>query len=86
VRSTSDPRPFSARINFDGADEMVDCGTADAGVDEFIRAVVLLGALSIAGDDHRHAGRFHRRTAEVASATSSGDDLMGYLDGAYLAK
>jgi len=31
-----------ARIKFAGADEPVDCGTADAGVDEFIRAVVVL--------------------------------------------
>jgi hypothetical protein len=29
-----------ARIKVHGADELVDCGTADAGVDDFIRAVV----------------------------------------------
>ena len=31
--------PLVARINFDGADERVECGTADEGDAEFIRAV-----------------------------------------------
>jgi hypothetical protein len=29
-----------ARINFFGADELVDCGTGETGVVEFVRAVV----------------------------------------------